>query len=106
MLYMLDRTVVAADDTERFLEAFESVFLPPAVARGVKLVACWHTPATLGEDVVVTCVFELRDWQHWNELRQKWVLDPTLPEWLACLAELRRGGSREFVMGASFSPLR
>ncbi len=106
MLYLLDRTQVAAEDTDRFLEAFETVFLPPARARGMKLVACWHTPDSLGEDVVVTCVWEMRDWAHWDELRRGLVLDPALPEWLRCLAALRRSGTREFVTGASFSPLR
>ena len=105
MLYMLDTTVVAPADTDRFLTAFESTFLPAARERGVELVACWHTPTALGEDVDVVAIFRLKDWAHWNELRRKAVLDPAMVEWLAVLKSLRRGGSRKFFTPAAFSPL-
>ena len=105
MLYMLDTTVVAAADTEQFLAAFESTFLPAATGRGMELVACWHTPTSLGEDVDVVAIFRLKDWAHWNELRRKAVLDPAMVEWLAVLKSLRRGGSRKFFTPAAFSPL-
>ncbi len=105
MLYLLDTTVVDAADTDRFLEAFESTFLPAATERGVELVACWHTPTTLGEDVDVVSIFRLKDWAHWNELRRKAVLDPAMQEWIELLGRLRKGGSRRFFTPAAFSPL-
>jgi hypothetical protein len=105
MLYMVDTTVVAAGDTDRFLTAFESTFLPAANERGMELVACWHTPTSLGEDVDVMAIFRLKDWAHWNELRRKAVLDPAMLEWIEVLESLRRGGSRKFFAPATFSPL-
>ena len=106
MLYMVDTTVVAAADTDRFLKAFESTFLPAATERGVELLACWHTPTSLGEDVDVVAIFRLKDWAHWNELRRRAVLDPAMVEWIGVLESLRRGGSRKFFSPADFSPLR
>ena len=106
MLYLVDTTVVAAADTDRFLTAFESTFLPAAIERGVELVACWHTPTSLGEDVDVVAIFRLNDWAHWNELRRRAVLDPAMTKWIAVLKSLRRGGSRKFFSPAAFSPLR
>ncbi len=106
MLYMLDTTVVAATDTEQYLAAFESTFLPAATERGVELVACWHTPTSLGEDVDVVAIFRLKDWAHWNELRRKTVLDPAMGEWIELLGSLRKGGSRKFFSPAACSPLQ
>jgi hypothetical protein len=105
MLYMVDTTVVAAGDTDRFLESFESTFLPAANERGMELVACWHTPTSLGEDVDVMAIFRLKDWAHWNDLRRKAVLDPAMLEWIEVLESLRRGGSRKFFSPTTFSPL-
>ena len=105
MLDMLDTTVVAAADTDRFLKAFESTFLPAATARGMELVACWHTPTSLGEDVDVVAIFRLQAWSHWNELRREAVLDPAMAEWIEILESLRRAGSRKFFSPATFSPL-
>lgn len=106
MLYMMDTTVVAAVDTDRFLKAFEATFLPAATKRGVELVACWHTPTTLGEDVDVVAIFRLKDWSHWNDLRREAVLDPAMAEWISVLDSLRKGGSRKFFSPAEFSPLQ
>jgi len=106
MVYMVDTTVVAAEDTDRYLAAFESSFLPPAAERGMELVACWHTPSTLGEDVDVVAIFCFADWAQWNELRRRAVLDPAMLEWIGVLKSLRKGGSRKFFSPAEFSPLR
>jgi len=104
MLYMVDTTVVVAADTDRFLEAFESTFLPAAAERGMRLFACWHTPTSLGEEVDVVAIFRLKDWAHWNELRRKAVLDPAMVEWIEVLRSMRRGGSRKFFSPTAFSP--
>ncbi len=106
MLYLMDTTLVAAADTDRFLKAFESTFLPAATQRGVELVACWHTPTSLGEDVDVVTIFRMKDWSHWNDLRREAVLDPAMAEWISVLDTLRKGGSRNFFSPAEFSPLR
>ena len=106
MLYLMDTTLVAAADTDRFLKAFESTFLPAATQRGVELVACWHTPTSLGEDVDVVTIFRMKDWSHWNDLRREAVLDPAMAEWISVLDTLRKGGSRKFFSPAEFSPLR
>ena len=106
MLFMIDETQVEAEDTQRFLEAFETVFLPPASKRGLELVACWHTPPDIGEDVTVTTIFQMRAWAHWDELRARMFLEPSLPEWLELLESLRKSGTRNFYTPTSFSPLK
>jgi hypothetical protein len=103
---MMDQVQIASEDTQRFLDAFENIFLPPAIRRGMELVACWHTPVDLGEDVTVSLIFQMRDWSHWNELRGKTVRDPALGDWLRELVAMRKGGTRQFYTGASCSPLR
>ena len=106
LLYMMDCTQIAAQDTQRFLSAFESIFLPPAIRRGMQLVACWHTPTDLGEDVTVTVIFQMRDWSHWNDLRRQTVLDPGLADWLRELVAMRKSGTRQFFTPADCSPLK
>lgn len=104
MIYMVDSIQIAAEDTERYLEAFASVFLPPARRRGMELVACWHTPRDIGEDVTVMTVFRFRDWAHWDELRMKSVMDPALYDWIAIQTKLQKYGTRRFYQAAEFSP--
>jgi hypothetical protein len=106
VIYMVESIDVAAPDTRRFLDAFERVFLPPARERGMKLLACWHTPETLGEDVTVTAIFEIPGWGEWDELRRRTVLDPAMPEWIELRNRLARRGQRRFYTPAEFSPLR
>ncbi len=106
MIYLVDTTTIDAADTDRFLSAFEDVFLPSASRRGMELVACWHTPADLGEDVTVTAIFRLRDWSHWNDLRRALVLDPATGRWVRELESMRKGATRRFYHPAPFSPLR
>ena len=105
MIFLLESVDVRPDDTERYLAAFEETYLPGARARGMDLVACWHTPVGIGEDVTVTTIFRMRDWGHWNELRGAAVMDPAMPAWLEIRRELVRGGTRRFYEPAAFSPL-
>lgn len=104
MIYMVDSIQIAAEDTRRYLDAFESVFLPPARKRGMELVACWHTPTDIGEDVTVMTVFRIHDWAHWDELRMKNVTDPALYDWAEIQNELQKQGTRRFYQAAEFSP--
>lgn len=105
MIYLVESVDVRPGDTARYLAAFEETYLPGAARRGQELVACWHTPVDIGEDVTVTTVFRLRDWAHWNEVRGAAVVDPSMPAWLALRRELVRGGTRRFYEPAACSPL-
>jgi hypothetical protein len=106
VIYLVESVEVDPGDLSRYLDAFEHEFLPPAVERGMDLVACWHTPADLGEDVTVTTIFRLRDWGHWEELRTKAVLDPSTGPWVALRRELVRRGTRRFHTPAACSPMQ
>ena len=106
MIYLVESIEVEPSNTERFLKAFHDVFLPPARDRGMKLVAVWHTPTQIGEDVTITSIFELRDWDQWNDLRKKAVLDPEMPKWLEIREQLAKRGRRHFYTPAEFSPQR
>jgi hypothetical protein len=106
MLHLVEDIVVAPEDTRRYLEHFERGFLPRARARGQELVACWHTPVDIGEDVHILIVWAVRDWDHWVELRWGLVRDPTLDAWLEEAGPLRKPGSTwRFYTPAAFSPL-
>lgn len=100
---MVDELVVAPADLERLLDAFDRTYLPGARRRGMELVACWHTPAAIGEDVVVMVVFAVGTWAEWEQARNAAVRDPGMPEWLAVRAEVMRGGTRRFVTAPSRS---
>ena len=62
--------------------------------------------AQIGEDVTITSIFELRDWDQWNDLRKKAVLDPEMPKWLEIREQLAKRGRRHFYTPAEFSPQR
>ena len=48
----------------------------------------------------------MREWAHWDELRARMFLEPSLPEWLELLESLRKSGTRNFYTPTSFSPLK
>jgi len=105
-VYMVDAVDVAPPDADRYLDAFERLYLPGARRRGMDLVACWHTPRTIGEAVTVFVVFAVGTWAEWEQARNAAVVDPALPEWLSARAEMMQRGSRRFVNAATFSPTR
>ncbi|MCH2170515.1 NIPSNAP family protein [Myxococcota bacterium] len=106
MIYLEESMQVEASNLSEYLEAIEQIYLPAARERGMRLLACWHTPIDLGEDVTVTTLFELRDFEEWDELRKRAVVDPALPAWLAARSSLTKKGTRRFYEPAAFSPLR
>jgi hypothetical protein len=101
---MIDAVDVAPADADRYLDAFERLYLPGAQRRGMRLVACWHTPRTIGDAVTVFVVFDVGTWAEWEQARNAAVVDPALPEWLRARAEVMQRGTRRFVTAASFSP--
>jgi hypothetical protein len=98
-LLMVDAVTVADADAERYLAAFERLYLPGARRRGMELVACWQTPAGLGEDVTVTTVCSVGRWADWERMRNAAVGDPAMGEWIAARRAVMRAGRRSFVTG-------
>jgi hypothetical protein len=105
VIYLLERASVADQDAPAYLEAIDKLFRPRAEAAGLELVACWHTPAGIGEDVEVTAILRFADWGTWDEIRRRMVLDPALGEWHAARRRLARSAERRFCEAAAFSPL-
>jgi hypothetical protein len=105
VIYFIDSVELDEGDVGRYLDAFEHQYLPPARGWGMDLVACWHTPLGIGDDVTVTTIFRMRDWGHWEELRTKSVLDPATGPWVALRRELVRRGTRRFYEPAACSPM-
>ena len=70
MIYLVDNIIVAPENTEKYLELFQTVYLPSAKERDLELVACWHTPMDIGEDVTIITIWALRDWKHWNQVQK------------------------------------
>jgi hypothetical protein len=106
VILLVESVVVAPDDTDAYLDAFERLYLPGATKRGMELVSCWHTPREIGEDVTVTVVFRLDSWRAWEMIRNAAVGDPSMPEWIAARRVLMKHGTRRFAEPASFSPLQ
>ena len=106
MVYMVDSILLDPADTGRYLELLETSYAPAAAERGLTLVACWHTPENLGEDVTVTAIWSFRDFAEWNEIRRKAVLDPAWHRWVEQATPMRKGGTRRFYYPATFSPLK
>lgn len=104
MIYLVESVDVAPDDTDRYLDAFRRLYLPGAMDRGLRLVACWHTRRDIGEDVTVMVVFAVAGWAEWERARNAAVLDPAMAEWLSARRELMKRGTRRFYEPAAFSP--
>jgi hypothetical protein len=106
MILLVDSVDVEPPDTDAYLDAFARLYLPGAKARGMELVACWHTPRDIGEDVTVTVVFRLDGWAAWEQARNAAVGDPSMPQWIEARRALMKRGTRRFAEPASFSPLQ
>jgi len=106
VIYVVEAVDVAPENLDAYLEAFEASYLPGALGRGMELVACLHTPRAIGEDVTVTTIFGVRDWAHWEEVRNAAVVDPTLPGWIERRRALSVRGTRRFYEPAAVSPLQ
>jgi hypothetical protein len=106
VIYLIERAEVAPEDAAAYLEAIEKLFKPRADAAGLELVACWHSPDSIGRDVEVTQVLRFADWATWDEIRRRMVLDPELATWHAARRRLARRAQRHFSQPAAFSPLK
>lgn len=105
MIYLIERAEVAPEDAGAYLTAIEELFRPRAAAAGLELVACWHTPDSIGRDVEITQVLRFPDWGTWDQIRRRIVLDPELGAWHAERRRLARRAERRFCQPAAFSPL-
>jgi hypothetical protein len=105
VIYLVETACVAPENGPAYIEALEKLFRPRAEAAGLELVACWHTPAEIGQDVDVVCILRFADWGTWDEIRRRMVLDPALSEWHAARRRLALRAERRFCEPAAFSPL-
>lgn len=103
-VHLVETVVVAPEDTDAYLDAFERLYLPGAIARGLRLVSCTHTPRGIGEDVRIMMVFAIGSWADWEQARNAAVVDPAMPDWLAARRALAKEGARHFHESAPFSP--
>ena len=95
-IHLVETVEVASDDVDKYLDAFEQLYLPGARRRGMDLVSCTHTPRDIGELVRVMVVFAVGTWAEWEQARNAAVTDPAMPEWLAARRALVRRGTRHF----------
>jgi hypothetical protein len=105
VIYLLERAAVAEENASAYVDAVDRLFRPRAEAAGLELVACWHTPVGIGQDVEVSWVVRFADWASWDEIRRCMVLDPALVEWQDARRRLARSAERRFLEPAAFSPL-
>ena len=105
MIYLIERAQVAAEDAPAYLDAVDKLFRPRAEAAGLELVACWHTPDSIGRDVEITQVLRFADWGTWDEIRRRMVLDPEIGAWQSARRRLARHAERSFCQAAAFSPM-
>ena len=97
---MVDTVTVAPDDAPGYVDGFERLYLRGARRRGLELVACWQTPAGIGEDVTVTTVLDVGTWAEWERARNAAVADADVGEWIALRRTMMRSGRRRFVTDA------
>jgi hypothetical protein len=95
-VYIVDTSIVARDDHERFLALVRNEVVPIMTEAGAELVATLATSPDLGEDVQVQVTWKVADHSEWNEVRKNFVLDPRWHAASATLRALRIGGQRRF----------
>ena len=105
MIFLVESVDVRPDDVDAYVRGFETHYLPGALERGMELVACWHTPTHIGEDVTVMVVFRLPGWAEWEQIRNAAVGDPGVAAWVAVRRELMLRGSRRFYEPAALTSL-
>jgi NIPSNAP protein len=96
VIHLVDTVEVRPEDVDAYLRAFTEFYLPGAKERGMELVACWHTPAEIGENVSVIVVFALESWAEWERIRNAGVRDPRMSTWVERRRALMLNGSRRF----------
>lgn len=105
MIYLLERAQLEDESAAAYLDAVQRLFRPRAEAAGLELVACWHTPLAIGQGVEVSVICRFADWDAWNEIRRRMVLDRELIPWQDERRRLARSAQRRFFEPATFSPL-
>lgn len=101
-LFLVDLVQVGERDAEAYLRSFEQDGIPVMRAAGASLESYRSTQAGLGTDVDVEVVWRCHDFAHWNVIRRNLVLDPRWYVWAHRAAELRRSGTRRFMVDRSF----
>jgi hypothetical protein len=96
VIHLVDTVEVRAADVDAYLDAFREHYLPGATDRGMELVACWHTPAGIGDVASVMVVFALASWEEWERIRNEGVRDRRMTTWVERRRALVLRGTRRF----------
>ena len=104
VVLLVDTVEVEPARLDEYLEVVRTLGVPVMAEAGASLVACGTTPPDMGERVAVLVVWGLEDYEHWNDVRRRVVLDPRFYDYARAAGPLRSGGTRRFFTPASFSP--
>ena len=100
MVFVVDTVEVDGADVAPYLGALGALCVPVMTEAGAALVACRRSHPDAGSPVTVEVTWGAPDYEHWNEIRRRLVLDPRWYEWGRVAAATRRGGTRRFLHDA------
>jgi hypothetical protein len=104
VVQLVDTVEVEPARLDEYLEVVRTLGVPVMTGAGATLETCGTTPQGMGEPVTVLVVWSFEDYEHWNDIRRRLVLDPRWYDYARAAARLRAGGTRRFFTPTSFSP--
>jgi hypothetical protein len=95
VLHLVDTVEVEPEHVADYLVAVRDVGIPVMTGAGASFVSC-ATAAGTGDATSIQVVWGCADYEQWNDIRMRLVLDPRWYEYGARIASLRTGGTRRF----------
>jgi hypothetical protein len=102
-MHLVDTVEVEPRNVDDYLEVVSSAGLAVMTDAGASFVSCATTSSTVGERVHIQVVWGFEDFEQWNDIRRKMVLDPRWHEYARKAASLRVGGTRRFYAPVNFA---
>ena len=99
-VHIVDTSLVAVDDHQRFLALVRDEIVPVMTDAGVECLSVLASSPEIGEDVEVQVTWRVADHQAWNVARRDFFLDPRWHAASATAATIRKGGKRRFLYPA------
>ncbi|MDG2002572.1 MAG: hypothetical protein P8J20_04505 [Novosphingobium sp.] len=96
-VHIVDTSLVAAQDHERFLALVREEIVPTMTDAGIECLSVLASSPEIGEDVEVQVTWRVSDHQAWNVARRDFFLDPRYHAFSATAASLRTGGRRRIL---------
>ncbi len=103
VLHLVDTVEVEPRHSADYLAAVRDLGVPVMTGAGASFVSC-GTAAGTGERTSIQVVWGFADYEQWNDIRMRLVLDPRWYEYGARIGGLRTAGTRRFYAAAPFSP--